>query len=72
MICSFVRIVFPSESVTFVLHADAPEEAERLRDALVERVPGIRIRVDHIGPVIGAHCGPGTLAVCYMGKERTC
>ena len=62
----------PAESTTFVLHADAPEEAEKLRDALVERVPGIRVRIDHIGPVIGAHCGPGTLAVCFMGKERNC
>ncbi len=62
----------PRESVTFVLHADVPEEANKLRDALVERIPGINIRVDNIGPVIGAHCGPGTLAVCFMGKERTC
>ena len=25
-----------------------------------------------IGPVIGAHCGPGTVAICFFGKERPC
>ena len=35
------------------------------------RIPEIKeIRLQMIGPVIGAHCGPGTLAVCFMGRER--
>ena len=25
-----------------------------------------------LGPVIGAHCGPGTVAICFFGKERPC
>ena len=60
----------PDESEGIILHADAPEDAQRLRQLLMERIPGLRVRVEWVGPVIGAHCGPGTLAFCFLGKER--
>ena len=61
----------PAEAEMYVLHADAPQDAERLVQLLRERIPGIdRISVRYVGPVIGAHCGPGTVAVCFFGKER--
>ena len=61
----------PSEAEMYVLHADAPQDAERLVQLLREKIPGIdRISVRYVGPVIGAHCGPGTVAVCFFGKER--
>ncbi len=54
-----------------LLHADVREEAEKLAGTLRERLPGLKeIRIQMIGPVIGAHCGPGTLAIVFMGKER--
>ena len=54
-----------------LLHADVCEEAEKLAGTLRERLPGLKeIRIQMIGPVIGAHCGPGTLAIVFMGKER--
>ena len=28
------------------------------------------IRIENVGPVIGAHAGPGTLAFCFLGKKR--
>ena len=37
---------------------------------LLNKVPELEIRIDNVGPVIGAHCGPGTLAICFMGKHR--
>lgn len=61
----------PSEAEMYVLHADAPQDAERLVQLLREKIPGIdQISVRYVGPVIGAHCGPGTVAVCFFGKER--
>lgn len=60
----------PDEAESIILHADAPEDAQRLRQLLMERIPGLRVRVEWVGPVIGAHCGPGTLAFCFLGKER--
>lgn len=60
----------PSECFAMVLHADAPEDANRLVEMLREKIPGLEVRLENVGPVIGAHCGPGTLAVCFMGKTR--
>ena len=45
--------------------------ARILRDLILKKNPRLRIRIDHVGPVIGAHCGPGTLAICFLGHERT-
>lgn len=60
----------PTESVAIIMHADAPEDAARLRDMTVAAIPQLQVRIENVGPVIGAHCGPGTLALCFMGKER--
>ena len=55
-----------------LLHADSLEEAEQLANFIRRKVPDLGgIRFQMIGPVIGAHCGPGTLAACFMGGERT-
>lgn len=61
----------PAEAEMYVLHADAPEDADRLVQLLREKIPGLgNIFTRYVGPVIGAHCGPGTVAVCFFGKER--
>ncbi|MBR5345747.1 MAG: DegV family protein [Clostridia bacterium] len=60
----------PKESMAFVLHADDPEDAERLKEAVQAKIPELEVRIYPIGPVIGAHCGPGTVATCFIGKER--
>ena len=61
----------PSEQTVVIMHGDIPEEAEVLADMLRNRIPEIRdIRIQIVGPVIGAHCGPGTLACIFMGKGR--
>jgi DegV family protein with EDD domain len=47
-----------------VSHLANPERADELADRLDERVPGLRrIVVTEVGAVIGAHVGPGMLAV---------
>lgn len=64
-------IEHPEEQELIVLHADCIGEAERLAAMVKERIPAIRsIRIGMVGPVIGAHCGPGTLSCSFMGKER--
>lgn len=64
------NIVDPKESMIIVLHADAREEADKIRTQLMTRLPEAEVRIYPVGPVIGAHCGPGTLAICFIGKER--
>lgn len=61
----------PGEQTLILLHGDAEEDAMKLADIVKARIPEIKeIRLQMIGPVIGAHCGPGTMAVCFMGRER--
>ena len=55
----------------FILHADCREDAESVRDAIRAEFPGIgEIRISNLGVVIGAHCGPGLLAVFYLCGGR--
>lgn len=57
----------------FICHSNCIEEAERAKAALVERFPKLSaddIRVFDIGTIIAAHCGPGTVAVFFLGDER--
>ena len=61
----------PNESIALVLHADAREDAAKLAIMVHDRIPNLTVRVENVGPVIGAHAGPGTLALCFIGKERT-
>ena len=59
----------PAESPILVLNADAEEDAERLKVLVLQKLPGANVMIEHVGPVIGAHCGPGTTAVCFLGTK---
>lgn len=56
----------------FICHSQCPQDAEKLRDALSERFPNIKdkIQICDIGTIIASHCGPGTVAVFFLGDER--
>ena len=60
----------PAESPIIVLNADAPEDAERVKASVEQKLPGATVLIEHVGPVIGAHAGPGTVALCFLGKEN--
>ena len=58
-------------SSCYISHADAPEDAEYVAGLIKQRLPGMKeILVSPIGAVIGAHAGPGTVAVFFMGEGR--
>lgn len=52
----------------FLSHSDCIEDAQILVDMIEKEYPSIKVVVSDIGPVIGAHTGPGALALCYLGK----
>ena len=58
----------PEESPIIVLNADAREDAERVKAAVEQKLPGANVLIENVGPVIGAHAGPGTVALCFIGK----
>ena len=64
------NVVDPKEAPGIILEADCRPEAEALKEHLQEQFPDMTLLIHSIGPVIGAHAGPGTLAFCFLGKRR--
>ena len=54
----------------FISHAECEEEAKHLADILMQRHGAEVTLITEIGPVIGSHAGPGTLAIFFIGKHR--
>ena len=58
------------DSPIFISHGDCIEDAEMLKDIL-EKEYGKEVQlITYVGSVIGAHSGPGTLALFFRGTER--
>ncbi len=54
-----------------ILHADCLADAEHIRDEIKAACPQVgEISISQLGVVIGAHCGPGLLAVFYLCGGR--
>lgn len=53
----------------FVSHADSPEDAQTVMEKL-RQAGAQQIILTDIGPIIGAHSGPGTLLISFWGKQR--
>ena len=60
----------PSEGPVFICHADCYEDAKELAEIFRKRHKLKNVKIMNIGSVIGAHSGPGTLALFFDGKER--
>lgn len=56
--------------IVFISHGDCLEDAEYLRDMIKEKLGIQEFLINPVGPTIGAHSGPGTLALFYMGDVR--
>ena len=54
----------------FISHAECEEDAKQLADMLMQRHGAEVTLITEIGPVIGSHAGPGTLAIFFIGKHR--
>jgi len=59
----------PEESPIIVLNADSMEDAERTKSLVEQKLPGANVMIENVGPVIGAHAGPGTIALCFIGTN---
>ena len=54
----------------FILHADCEESANGFAESMKAEFGDLDIVIQPVGPVIGAHCGPGTLGMAFHVKER--
>lgn len=64
-------IVHPENQILTISHGDCADEAQQLADLLKESLPVKDVRISFVGSVIGAHTGPGVIAVFCMGDTRT-
>ena len=60
----------PEKQVVFISHGDCVEDAQYLADRIKTELGSPEVRIGYVGPVIGAHSGPGTIALFYLGCER--
>ena len=54
----------------FISHGDCAEDADYVRQMVKERFGIDDFLINEIGPTIGAHSGPGTVALFFMGDVR--
>lgn len=56
----------------FLSHAARAQDARQLADEIEAAFPGLdgRVMINDIGAVIGAHTGPGTVALFFFGRPR--
>ena len=60
----------PEQQIYFISHGDCLEDAEVLADMIRNKYQGVEVVIDYVGAVIGAHSGPGTLALFFLGSVR--
>ena len=63
-------IVRPEDQTIFISHGDCLDEAQYLADLIRKEVPVKDVIINHVGPVIGAHTGPGVMALFHVGTQR--
>ena len=60
----------PAEQTVFISHGDCEADAEFVAEEVRRRF-GVRdVHINYVGPVIGNHSGPGTLALFFLGSHR--
>lgn len=62
--------VNPREQTVFITHGDCIEDAEYLEKIVRESLMVKDVIINYVDPVIGAHSGPGTIALFFMGTKR--
>ncbi len=60
----------PANQTVFISHSDCRNDAEYLADLIREGLGTQDIRLFDIGPVVGAHTGPGTVALFFIAEHR--
>ena len=58
------------DQVIAISHGDCAEDMEYLRQLIEEKFGVTNFIINYIDPVIGAHSGPGTLALYFLATHR--
>ncbi len=60
----------PASQTVFISHGDCLEDAQYVQRRIQEKLGAQKFYLNFIGPVIGAHSGPGTVALFFLGQRR--
>ena len=60
----------PAGQTVFISHGDCLEDAEFVAGEVRRRLGVETVHINYVGPVIGNHSGPGTMALFFLGSER--
>lgn len=60
----------PAGQTVFISHGDCLEDAQFVAEEVRRRFGTQDIRINYVGPVIGNHSGPGTVALFFIGEHR--
>ena len=63
-------VIDPENQMIFISHGDSLEDAEWVRDEVRRRFSVKDVIINYVGPVIGTHSGPGTIALFFLGVHR--
>lgn len=64
-----VETILP-DSPVWISHGDCEEDAKLLAEIIKEKSGREVTLITDVGPVIGAHSGPGTMALFFLASER--
>ncbi len=59
-----------SSQTVFISHGDCIEDANALAEMVKAELGVKEVVISYVGPVIGSHSGPGTLALFFLGTQR--
>ncbi|MCI5650812.1 MAG: DegV family protein [Ruminococcus bromii] len=62
--------IHPDEQTIFISHGDCLKDAEYVAEQVRSKFGVKNIQINFVGPVIGAHSGPGTVALFFFGTQR--
>lgn len=62
--------IHPEEQTVFITHGDCLEDARYVENQIRERLHVPEVLINYVDPVIGAHSGPGTVALFFLGTVR--
>ena len=60
----------PGNQVVFISHGGCLEDARKVAEDVKARFGTKEVVINYVGPVIGAHSGPGTVALFFLGSKR--
>lgn len=60
----------PQDQIVFISHGDCLADAQDLANQVKTQLGVKEVVINYIGPVIGSHSGPGTVALFFLGNPR--